>query len=182
MEAGDFCHRKEVSYPALRFTTANGLLLSKFKMSQKCLQAKDLVCLTLNYAILLGRNSGCSDCEMVELRILRTGKKVKSKLPTLDFRRAGFFGCIKDPFGRVPWDKGLERRERQESRSRITSSKIKSSIPVNMKLGKNTRKPWWVNKMLLDECKHKKVAHRMWKQGTGSLGGIQRPYPSIQGS
>ncbi|GAB0199565.1 hypothetical protein GRJ2_002421900 [Grus japonensis] len=33
---------------------------------------------------------GCSDYEMVEFRILRAGRRVKSKLTTLDFRRADF--------------------------------------------------------------------------------------------
>ena len=79
----------------------NSSLPSKFKRHQKCLQAKDLVHLTLNYARLPGRNSGCSGHEMVEVRILRTGRRMKSKLPTLDFRRAGF-GLFKDPLGGVP--------------------------------------------------------------------------------
>ncbi|GAB0204060.1 protein Hook 3-like [Grus japonensis] len=56
---------------------------------------------------------GCSDHEMVEFRILRAGRRVKSKLTTLDFRRADF-GLFRDLLGRVPWDKALEGREVQE--------------------------------------------------------------------
>ncbi|GAB0181498.1 hypothetical protein GRJ2_000615100 [Grus japonensis] len=57
---------------------------------------------------------GCSDHEMVELKILRAARRVDSKLTTLDFRRADF-GLFRDLLGRVPWDKALEGREAQES-------------------------------------------------------------------
>lgn len=33
---------------------------------------------------------GCSVCEIVKFRILRTGWRVESKITTLDFRRADF--------------------------------------------------------------------------------------------
>lgn len=50
---------------------------------------------------------GCSDHEVV--KILRTMRKMHSKLATLDFRRAelALFG---DVVGRVPWNKALEGR------------------------------------------------------------------------
>lgn len=51
---------------------------------------------------------GHSDHEIVEFRILQAGK-VKSKLTTLDFRRADF-DLFKDLLGRVLWDKTLEGR------------------------------------------------------------------------
>jgi len=46
---------------------------------------------------------GCSDHKVVEFRLLRGGTRVKSKLTTLDFRRADF-GLFKDLylFGGVP--------------------------------------------------------------------------------
>ena len=50
---------------------------------------------------------GCSDPEMLEFRISRVGRRVKSKLTTLDFRRA-YFGLFKDLLGRVLWDKALK--------------------------------------------------------------------------
>lgn len=46
---------------------------------------------------------------MVDFRILSAWKRVRSKLTTLAFRRAGF-GLFKDLFRRVPWHKNLERR------------------------------------------------------------------------
>ncbi|GAB0179465.1 hypothetical protein GRJ2_000411800 [Grus japonensis] len=57
---------------------------------------------------------GCSDHEMVEFRILRTARRARSKLATLDFRRADF-GLFRDLLGRVPWDKALEGRGAQDS-------------------------------------------------------------------
>lgn len=44
---------------------------------------------------------GCRDSEMVEFGILKGGRRVASKLTTLDFRRAES-GIIKDLVGRVP--------------------------------------------------------------------------------
>ncbi|GAB0208502.1 hypothetical protein GRJ2_003315900 [Grus japonensis] len=57
---------------------------------------------------------GCSDHEMVELKILRAARRVHSKLPTLDFRRADF-GPFRDLLGRLPRDKALEGRGAQDS-------------------------------------------------------------------
>jgi len=51
---------------------------------------------------------------MVELKILRSARRMRSKLTILDFRREGF-GPFRDLLGRVPWDKALEGREVQES-------------------------------------------------------------------
>lgn len=47
---------------------------------------------------------------MMEFRILRAGKRMKSKLTTLDFIRAGL-GYFKDLSRRVPQDKVLEETE-----------------------------------------------------------------------
>ncbi|GAB0181918.1 cAMP-dependent protein kinase inhibitor alpha [Grus japonensis] len=52
---------------------------------------------------------GCSDHEMVEFEILRAARRARSKLTTLDFRRADF-GLFRDLLGRIPWDKALEGR------------------------------------------------------------------------
>jgi len=57
---------------------------------------------------------GRSDHEMVEFKILRAGRRVCSKLSTLDFRRADF-GLLWDLLGRTLWDKALEGRRAQES-------------------------------------------------------------------
>jgi len=70
---------------------------------------------------------GCSDHQMVGLKILRAARRVHSKLATLDFRRADF-GLLRDRLGRIPWDKALEGRGPQKAGqdSRVTSSKLGS--------------------------------------------------------
>jgi len=50
---------------------------------------------------------------MVEFRILRAERRVKSRLTTLDLRRADF-GLIRGLFGGVLWDKTLEGRGVQD--------------------------------------------------------------------
>ena len=57
---------------------------------------------------------GCSDREMVEFKILRAARRARSKLTTLDFKRADF-GFFRDLLGRIPWDKALEGRWAQDS-------------------------------------------------------------------
>jgi len=57
---------------------------------------------------------GCSDYKIVEFKILRAARRVCTKLPALDFRRANF-GLLRDLLGRIPWDKALEGRGAQES-------------------------------------------------------------------
>jgi len=51
---------------------------------------------------------------MVEFKILRAVRRMRSKLATLDFRRADF-GLFRDLLGRIQWDKALEGRGTQES-------------------------------------------------------------------
>ncbi|GAB0189727.1 hypothetical protein GRJ2_001438000 [Grus japonensis] len=110
---------------------------------------------------------GCSDHEMVDLKTLRAARRVHSKLATLDFRRADF-GFFRDLLGRVPWEKALEGRGAQESWLVFEGHLLQAQeqcIPTKRKLGKNTRRPAWMNKELLDKLKHKKEACRGWKQG-----------------
>jgi len=70
---------------------------------------------------------GCSDHELMAFKILRAARCVRSKLATLDFRRA-HFGLLRDLLGRIPWDKALEGRGPKTAGqySRITFSKLKS--------------------------------------------------------
>jgi len=57
---------------------------------------------------------GHSALETVEFKILRSARRVHSKLTALDFRRPDF-RLFRDLLGRVPRDKGLEGRGTQES-------------------------------------------------------------------
>ncbi|GAB0180076.1 hypothetical protein GRJ2_000472900 [Grus japonensis] len=105
---------------------------------------------------------GCNDHEMVEFKILKAAKRVHSKLTTLDFRREDF-GLFRDLLGRVPWDKALEGRGAQESWLLFKDHLLQAQegcIPTKKKSGKNTQRPPWMNKELLDKLKHKKEAYR----------------------
>ncbi|GAB0189924.1 protein inscuteable [Grus japonensis] len=110
---------------------------------------------------------GCSNHEMVEFRILRAVMRLHSKLATLDFRRADF-GLFTHLLGRVPWDKALEGRGAQESWLVFKDHLLQAQeqcISAKRKSGKNTKRPPWMNKELLDKLKHKNEAYRGWKQG-----------------
>ncbi|GAB0210350.1 mitochondrial enolase superfamily member 1 [Grus japonensis] len=110
---------------------------------------------------------GCSDHEMVEFRILRAARRARSKLTTLDFRRADF-GLFRDLLGRIPWDKALEGRGAQDSwlvfKGHLLQAQERCS-PTKRKSGKSTKRPPRMNKELLGKVKQKKVAYRGWKQG-----------------
>ncbi|GAB0202533.1 mitochondrial enolase superfamily member 1 [Grus japonensis] len=110
---------------------------------------------------------GCSDHEMVEFRILRAARRVHSKLPTLDFRRADF-GLFRDLLGRLPRDKALEGRGAKDSWLIFKGHFLQAQercIPAKRKSSKNTKRPPWMNKELLGKVKQKKEAYRGWKQG-----------------
>ncbi|GAB0207806.1 hypothetical protein GRJ2_003246300 [Grus japonensis] len=110
---------------------------------------------------------GCSDHEMVEFKILRAARRANSKLTTLDFRRADF-GLFRDLLGRIPWDKALEGRGAQDSWLIFKGHLLRAQercIPTKRKSSKNTKRPAWMNKLLLGKVNHKKEAYRGWKQG-----------------
>ncbi|GAB0204729.1 hypothetical protein GRJ2_002938500 [Grus japonensis] len=105
---------------------------------------------------------GCRDHEMVEFKILRAVRRVRSKLTTLDFKRADF-GLFRDLLGRVAWDKALEGRGAQESWLVFKDHLLlpqEQCIPTKRKSGKNARRSAWMNKELLHKLKHKKEAYR----------------------
>lgn len=54
-----------------------------------------------------GDNLGCSDHEMVDLRIIRGRKQAKSSVTTLDFRKV-HFDQFRDLLERIPWNAVLE--------------------------------------------------------------------------
>ncbi|GAB0203910.1 high affinity cAMP-specific and IBMX-insensitive 3',5'-cyclic phosphodiesterase 8B [Grus japonensis] len=119
---------------------------------------------------------GCSDHEMVDFKILSTARRTHSKVTTLDFRRAAF-GLFRDLLGRAPWDKALEGRGTQDSWLVFKDHLLQAQercTPAKRKSGKNTRRPAWMNKELLDKLKHRKEAR------AGSLGRIQRNCPECK--
>lgn len=81
---------------------------------------------------------------MVELRILRAGRRVKSNITTLDFRRADF-DLFRDLHGRVLWDKALEGRGAQENWLLLKDQLLQDqewSIPTS----RNARRTMWMSK------------------------------------
>ncbi|GAB0180593.1 hypothetical protein GRJ2_000524600 [Grus japonensis] len=117
--------------------------------------------------VKLNGSLGCSDHEMVELKVLRAVRRAHSKLTTLDFRRADF-GLSRDLLGRVPWDKAPEGRGAQDSwlifKNHLLQAQERCS-PTKRKSGKNARSLAWMNKELLNKLKQKKEAYRGWQQG-----------------
>lgn len=57
---------------------------------------------------------GCNDYEMMEFKILREGRREKSKTTALGFRRADFI-LFRVLLGRIPWAMALKRGGVQES-------------------------------------------------------------------
>ncbi|GAB0205396.1 hypothetical protein GRJ2_003005200 [Grus japonensis] len=107
---------------------------------------------------------GCSDHEMVEFRILRAARRARSKLTTLDFRRADF-GLFRNLLGRIPWDKALEGRGAQDSWLIFKGHRLQAQERCIPTKSKNAWRPAWMNKELLGKLKHRKEAYRGWKQG-----------------
>ncbi|KFV08192.1 hypothetical protein N340_06134, partial [Tauraco erythrolophus] len=86
---------------------------------------------------------------------------------TLDFRKADF-GLFRDLLGRVQWDEALQGRGAQERRLIFKDHLLQAQercIPTKRKSGRNTRRPAWMNKELLDQLGHKKKVYRGWKKG-----------------
>jgi len=54
------------------------------------------------FNVMAGGSLGCSDHEMVELKILCGRSKVIHRIATLDFRRASFY-FFEDLLGGIPW-------------------------------------------------------------------------------
>jgi len=101
---------------------------------------------------------GCSDHEMVQFKILRAVRWVRSNLATLDFRRADS-GLLRDLLGRIPWDKVPEGRGDQERWSVLKDHLLQAQERCNLtkrKLDRNARRPTWMNKEFLAKFKQKK--------------------------
>lgn len=80
--------------------------------------------------------------EMEEFRILRAGRTVKIKLTSLDLKTVDF-DLFKDHLGRILLDRDLKGGGAQESWDIIFKDHLlqaqKQSIPMNRRLGRNTR-------------------------------------------
>ena len=121
----------------------------------------------VNKAELLGHltvsgSLGCSDREMVELRMQRGGSRAKSRTTALASRTADF-NLVRDLFGRIPWAMALERRGVLESYLIFMDHLLQAqerSLPTRRKSSKGSRSPAWMSEELLTELRHGKVDTR----------------------
>lgn len=114
-----------------------------------------------------GGSLGCSDHEMVEFEILSGGSKAKSRIATLDFRRANF-DLLWDLLGAIPWARVLEGKGACESWLAFKWLFFQAQdrcVPVTKKSGKGARRPAWMSKELMCKLRGKKKVHDMWKKG-----------------
>ncbi|CAM4697277.1 unnamed protein product [Lepidochelys kempii] len=112
-------------------------------------------------------NLGGSDHELVEFRILTQGRKVSSRIRTLDFRKADF-DFLRERMARIPWGTNLKGKGVQESWLYFKESLLRlqgQTIPMSRKNSKYVRRPAWLNGEILADLKHKKEAYKKWKVG-----------------
>lgn len=91
-----------------------------------------------------------------------TQKPWDNNLATLEFRR-GDFGLFRDQPGRVPWDKtGKRSPGKLVTIQGLPSPSSGAIVPTKQKSDKNTKRPVWKKKLLLDELQHQKEAWGNW--------------------
>jgi len=100
--------------------------------------------------VKVGGHHGCSDCEVVEFRTLSGRSKPKSRIATLDFRRANF-DLFWDLLGAIPWARVLEGKGACEIWSAFKHCFFQAQdwcITISKKSGKGGRRPVWTSKEL----------------------------------
>jgi len=116
--------------------------------------------------VKVGGRLGCSDHEIMNLRILCGGGRTVSRIKSLDFRRAKF-GLFKKLLGEILWVRALAGRGGQESWSLFKHHFIRAQdrcIPLSKKSSKGGRRPAWMSKKLLAELRWKRKVYGMWKE------------------
>ncbi|KFZ52058.1 hypothetical protein N321_07570, partial [Antrostomus carolinensis] len=86
---------------------------------------------------------------------------------TLDFRRADF-DLFSDLLAQVLWDEFLEGRGAQDSWLILKDLLLQAQercIPTKRKAGRNSRRPAWMDRKILNKLRIKKEAYRGWKEG-----------------
>ncbi|CAM5085999.1 unnamed protein product [Natator depressus] len=112
-------------------------------------------------------NLGGSDHELVEFRILTQGRKVSSRIRTLDFRKADF-DSLREQMARIPWRTNMKGKGVQESWLYFKESLLRlqgQTIPMSRRNSKHGKRPAWLNGEILADLKHKKEAYKKWKVG-----------------
>ena len=115
----------------------------------------------------IGGSLGCSDHALVEFAVLRDMGQAKSKVRTLNFRKANF-QLFKELVNRTPWETALRDKGAEQSWQIFKDAFHRAqelSIPRCKKSGKDSKRPAWMSRDLLVKLKGKKEMHRQWKQG-----------------
>ncbi|KAK4825362.1 hypothetical protein QYF61_026881 [Mycteria americana] len=115
-----------------------------------------------------GGSLGCSDHALVEFTVLRDMGQAKSKIRTLNFRKAKF-QLFKELGNRTPWETALRDKGAEQSFPQSFKNAFRRvqelSITSCKKSGKEGKRPAWMSPDLLVKLKGKKEMHRQWKQG-----------------
>ncbi|KAK4831467.1 hypothetical protein QYF61_017715 [Mycteria americana] len=120
--------------------------------------------------IKIGGSLGCSNHALVEFAVLRDVGQAKSKVRTLNFRKANF-QLSKELVNRTPWKTALRDKGAEQSRQIFKDAFHKAqelSIPRYKKSGKEGKRQARMSQDLLVKLKGKKEMHRQWKQGQTS--------------
>ncbi|KAJ7417547.1 glycerol kinase [Willisornis vidua] len=80
----------------------------------------------------------CKDHEIVVFKILRTARRMHSKLTTLDFRTANF-GLFREVVSRIPQDKGKRGPRKLVDIQGLSPTRSGVTHPNTKKSGKNVR-------------------------------------------
>jgi len=104
---------------------------------------------------------------MVELMLWRDVRQAKSKIRKLNFRKANF-QVFRELVNKTPWETVLMCKGVEQSWQIFNEAFLRvqePSIPKCSKLGKEGKRPVWLNWDLLVKLKSKKKIHWQWRQG-----------------
>ncbi|KAK4811070.1 hypothetical protein QYF61_016356 [Mycteria americana] len=117
--------------------------------------------------IKIGGSLGCSDHALVEFAVLRDMGQAKSKVRTLNFRKANF-QPFKELVNGTPWETALRDKGAEQSWQIFKDDfhRVQELLILRCKKsGKEGKRPAWMSQDLLVKLKGKKEMHRQWKQG-----------------
>ena len=97
--------------------------------------------------VKIGGSLGCSDDALVEFTVLRDMGQVKSKVRTLNFRKAKF-QLFKESVNGTPWETALRDKGAEQSWQIFKDAFHRAQellIPSWKKLGKEGKRPAWMS-------------------------------------
>ena len=130
----------------------------------------DLLLISVNEMIgdiRIGGCLGCSEHATVEFMLWRNMTQAKSKIRTLNFRKADF-QLFRKLINRTSWKNVLMGKGAEQSWHIFKEAFLslqELSIPSCNKSGKQGKRMAWLNRGLLIKLKSKNRMRRQWKQG-----------------